>query len=467
MTADTSPGSLGIILAGIRPVATSVGLSQQFAPVFVIDVAETNSEAPATATLTTAANPLNTSAAGMVGTIGQSGDATTITGTLAQIATDFAKITYSSSFAVSDSVRLTVTDAQENSASASFAVSVTATNTAPGTATVAPYVQATATGQVAMLTGSNLIYTASSGTDTVTAAQSGSTVNGGGAGSVLTLFADGTSFGFTNHGGHALVVQNAGSGSIGGGAAGSSLVAFLDGGPMLYKGFAGKDMLIGGAGASTIDGGQGGTLTVFGGSGTMVLTGGRDAETVVGGSGAETIQAAASGGAYFGGSGGSQMTATGAGTFLIGAVAGDVLNASALGGDGLVAGAGNETLNGGGSQYQNLFFAGTGNDRIILGHGDDTLVGGSGTATVNMGAGSSAIYAGAGQELLAFTNGVSALAHDLISGFKVGTDHMQLSAGLGVTDYVPSGSTTTLAFNDGTHVTLLGVAGAREAALFT
>ncbi|WP_428375349.1 hypothetical protein [Lichenicoccus sp.] len=465
MTTDPSSGSTGIILAGLRPVNISVGLPQVFDTVFVIDVAEPGSS-PATATLTTTANALIIPA-GTVGSISQAGYTTTIHGTAAEITADIDRIAYSSNFAVSDSVTLTFTDAADHSASAGFAVDVTATNTAPGTATVAPYVRATAVGQVATLTGSNQIYTASAGTDTVTAMQSGSTINGGGAGSVLTLFADGTSFGFTNHGGHALVVQNAGSGTIGGGAAGSSLVAFLDGGPVLYKGDAGQDMLIGGAGASTVDGGQAGALTVFGGSGTMVLNGGHDAETVVGGSGAETIQAAASGGAYFGGSGGSQMTATGAGTFLIGAVGGDVLTSSALGGDGLVAGAGNETLNGGGSQYQNLLFAGAGRDQIMLGRGADTLVGGSGTAMVAMGAGSAAIYVGSGQETFAFTNGVSAQAYDLISGFKVGTDHLQLSAGLGVVGYASSGSTTAIALNDGTHVTLLGVAGATEATLFT
>ena len=465
MANDPSPADTVIILAGIRPVNIAVGVSKALNTLYVIDEVATSATV-ATATMTTTANALGMPASGTVGSIVQTGFTTTITGTIAQITTDLDLISYSSPFAVSDSVTLSLADTGGNNGSTSFAVSVTASAAAPGSATVAPYVQGGAAGRTALLTGANQIYTAGAGSDTVTAAQAGSTIDGGVAGSMLTLFADGTSFGFTNHGGHALVVQNAGSGTIGGGVAGSSLVAFLDGGPALYQGDAGRDMLIGGAGASTVDGGQSGSLTVFGGSGSMVLNGGRDAETIVGGRGAETIQAAASGGAYFGGSGGSLMRATGAGTFLIGAVGGDMLTASALGGDGLVAGAGNETLNGGGSQYQNLFFGGTGNDQVTLGRGADTVVGASGTMTVAMGAGSSALYVGSGAATLAFARGTSAQAHDLVSGFKVGTDHMQLAAGLGVTGYASSGSTTAITLNDGTHITLLGVAGAREALLF-
>ena len=378
---------------------------------------------------------------------------------------------YTSQSAVNDTITLGVIDAAGNSKSSSFAVSVLPNQNLPSAATSGSYVQPTAGGQNATLSGGNQIYAADNKTDVVTATNTPSSVVGGGAGSMLTLTQDGGSYDFANKGGSALVVANAAPGTIQGGASGSTLVAFLGTQSSTYMGGVGKDELIGGGGNMTITGGNGGSLTVFGGAGRLDFRGGHnDHETVVGGSGAETIHAAATGGDYFGGTGGSQMFATGAGTFLIGAVAGDVLTTSPIGGDGLVAGAGNETLNASGSAYENVLFGGSGTDLVMLGAGRDTYVGGSGSATIELGHGSAAMFTGTGASLFSFDAGRTGGGSDYIGGFRVGTDHLRLSGGLSVTAFASQGgvggASTALQLSDGTRIQIAGVSGASQASLF-
>ena len=463
-----------IVIGGARTLSTSVGVAVQIQTLMVIDYGAT-SETTASVTLDSLNNPLVVGN-GVEGSIATSsgGRSVTFSGTLDQLNADLKLLSYLGGSAGNDTVTMTVTDIAGNTKSTSFGVSVLGTAVDPGGATIASYVAPTSVGQNATLSGGNQIYTASSDTDTVTASGTASTVTGGAAGSTLTLVQNGGSYHYNNEGGAATIVANSAAGTIHGGTAGSTLVAFLNDQATSYTGGSGDDEIIGGSGSMTVTGGQGGSLTVFGGSGTFTFQGGHDSETVVGGAGAETIHAAASGGAYFGGSGGSQMFATGANSFLIGAVDGDVMTASALGGDGLVAGAGNETLNGGGSRWQNVLFGGSGHDSVMLGAGSDTYVGGSGTATIQMGSGSADLFAGTGAETFNFdsvhTNaalGSGTPGSDWISGFRVGVDHMHLTGGLSVTGYASSGGSTSLQLTDGTHIQLAAVSGVTQAGLFS
>lgn len=456
-----------IVIGGVRAISTSVGLAVPIETLMVIDTGAT-SNTTATVTLTSATTPLSFSAAAMLGKVSTSGRSVSFSGTLDQVNADLKLLSYLGRSAGNDTITMIVTDNAGNSRIASFGVSVLPTPTDKGGATVASYVAPTSIGQDATLSGGNQIYTASDHTDTVMATGTASSVTGGGAGSTLTLVQRGGSYQFDNGGGTALVVAVSAAGTIGGGALGSRLTAFLQDRSTTYTGGYGNDEIIGGSGSMTINGGAGGSLTVFGGTGTLVFKGGHGSEIVVGGAGAETIHAAASGGAYFGGTGGSQMFATGAGSFLIGSVNGDVMTASALGGDGLVAGAGNETLNGGGSRWQNVLFGGSGNDMVMLGAGQDTYVGGTGTATVQFGSGSAALFSGNGAELFsldaAHTGGATP-GTDMISGFQVGVDHLRLSGGLSVSSYASTGGMTSLNLTDGTQIHLAGVSGASQASL--
>ena len=159
------------------------------------------------------------------------------------------------------------------------------------------------------------------------------------------------------------------------------------------------------------------------------------------------------------------MFATGAGSFLIGDVSGDVLTASSFGGDGLVAGGGNETLNGAGSTWENVLFGGSGNDTVMLGHGADSFVGGSGAATVAIGSGNADLFAGSGAELFSFQAGRTG-GSDVISGFRVGADHLRLSGGLAVARSSSARGMTSIRLTDGTQIHLAGISGVPQASLF-
>ncbi len=455
-----------IVLGGVRPLSTSVGVAVPLQNLMVIDTGAI-SATTATATLHTTSTAL-TIGSGLQGSVSTSDGGKTIifAGTLDQINADLTRLSYLSEAAGNDTVTLSVTDDAGNTKSASFAVSVLPTTNNAGAPTTGGYVQPTSSGQNATLSGGNQIYTADNKTDIVVASNVSSSVTGGASGSTLTLVQQGGSYDFTNKAGSTMVVADSAPGTIEGGTAGSRLVAFLQDQPTTYVGGYGNDELIGGSGKMTVMGGQGGSLTVFGGAGALTFQGGaHDAETVVGGTGAETIHAAATGGDYFGGSGGSQMFATGAGSFLIGDVGGDVLTASAFGGDGMVAGAGNETLNGAGSSWENVLFGGSGSDTVMLGHGADSFIGGSGAATVQIGSGNAALFVGSGAELFSFQAGHTG-GSDVISGFRVGTDHLRLSGGLAVAGSSSGGGMTSIRLTDGTQIHLAGVSGAPQASLF-
>ena len=240
------------------------------------------------------------------------------------------------------------------------------------------------------------------------------------------------------------------------GAAGSTTTVFAETASVSYVGGTGTDEIIGGSGSMSIQGGTGGSLLVFGGTGTMNFVGGGESDTVVGGVGGETIAAGA--GAVFAGTGGSTLSALGAQTYLVGNMTGDQVTASKAGGDLLVAGTGNETLNGGASGYANLMFGGTGGtDAVTLGHGNDTYVGGTSGTVLQMGAGNANVFLGAGAaSTLDLVNG-STGGSDFVTNYRVGTDHIKASGYSANPTVSAAAGGTVLTFSDKTSITLGGV----------
>ena len=87
------------------------------------------------------------------------------------------------------------------------------------------------------------------------------------------------------------------------------------------------------------------------------------------------------------------------------------------------AGSGNDTINGGSGI--NLLFAGSGNDVLNGAANNDYLFGGSGTDVFAAGAGHNFMQAGTGVDT--FMLSASDTASDLIAGFKLGVDHLQIA----------------------------------------
>ena len=88
--------------------------------------------------------------------------------------------------------------------------------------------------------------------------------------------------------------------------------------------------------------------------------------------------------------------------------------------------------------------------------GLDTLVGGSGAGTIILGSGPDAIFAGIGADRLAVMRG-DAGGVDVIAGFKVGTDSIDLSGYPAPPRIVIAGGNTTVDLSGGTAITLLGI----------
>ncbi|CAN5278157.1 hypothetical protein BH10PSE7_BH10PSE7_23640 [soil metagenome] len=117
--------------------------------------------------------------------------------------------------------------------------------------------------------------------------------------------------------------------------------------------------------------------------------------------------------------------------------AGDDALQGGLGIDVIGGGDGNDRLNGGGGI--DLMTGGNGNDRLVGGFGQDLLSGGAGTDTINGdtgadtidgGGGGDRLFGGAGHDRfyydLASDSANTAYGHDVIRGFKVGEDKIDL-----------------------------------------
>ena len=326
---------------------------------------------------------------------------------------------------------------------------------------------------------------------------------------VLTNAANSNTGGVAAFGGTVEIATNGAAGTGPLSADGGRLI--LDAGVTSGPINAGRDS---GAAVSVADGshtvfaGQGG-LSFQNGSGTSVVVGAImptttiqsespvfGALSVTGGTGSVTVFGGNEGGAIFGGTAGGNVIVAGVSVAPSPAIGGAIPVTIGGGGNGdllvvagvqnnLVAAAGgNETLTGSGATGSNVFFGGSGADLIVAGSGQDLIVGGTGTATLVGGVGSTAIFAGAGRDLilggaggdyiqagsgnatvfagagsdlLAVVNG-QAGGSMVVSGFRVGTDHLAARGYSSAPQQTTSGGNTVLTFSDNTRVTLLGVA---------
>jgi len=281
---------------------------------------------------------------------------------------------------------------------------------------------------------------AGAGSDTIEATGSSTSVTGG-TGSLVLVASGGAS---TVSGGSGADTVFAGDGgSIQGGSAGGNLLVATGGATTLVGGGSG-DTEVAGGGSSTLvlqpDGtafGGGGTTTVFG-AGADIMVGGTGSTVLVGSSG--------TGNAMFAGAGNTTMF-------------GGTGNDTMVGGTGqtvMVLGNGNDLLAGGPGSV--TVFGGGGNDTTFAtGGGTLYLMAGSGNNQVVLGAGATNVTAGSGPDTFDVSNG-KAGGVDVINGFKVGTDQLNLF-GYTAANAQPqfSGGNAIFTLSDGTRITLVGV----------
>lgn len=186
-----------------------------------------------------------------------------------------------------------------------------------------------------------------------------------------------------------------------------------------------------------------GRLTLNGGGGNDILTGGSAGDVIEGGDGADRVFAGAGDDVVDGGAGsdrlfgdaGSDTINGSAGRDLIrGGTDDDVLEGDG-GSDTLFGDHGNDTIGGGDSD--DTIFGGKGRDRIDGGSGNDRLFGNSGYDTISGGAGNDFIRGGRGRDLLYGDDGNDVLIGDghkdtLIGGS--GSDRASGGAGADVID---------------------------------
>lgn len=228
--------------------------------------------------------------------------------------------------------------------------------------------------------------------------------------------------------------------------AASTVRLFSGGGDTIYAGMATATITLTGTRGDTIYA-RSAQLSFINGSGASVL---------YTGSGTVIVQAGSGGGTYYAGTGGnSQLTAgTGLVTFH-GAASGDVLTAAGSAADKLIAGAGNETLNGGTATGSIILQAGSGADWLIAGKGKTTFIVGTGNSSITIGGISDIIQIQSGQ----------AGGLDSVTGFRLGIDtlHMMNFGPLAMTAAINGQKSdghggTLLTFADNTRIDLLGLA---------
>ncbi len=292
-------------------------------------------------------------------------------------------------------------------------------------------------GTVFNLNGDNnyLFSVAASATDSVT----------GDNNTVYSFEAAGTVLNLTLSGLGDVVVLGSGATNIYGDSSSSEI--FGGSGALTYNGDGGIIVL---SGAATIVGSAAHT-EVWGGAGTVQYIGESGYDDVIMSTGSATIHAGGGGGWYEGGTNGHnfiQGSDSGLGTILAAGGNGDTITGGSHGGDYFLAGAGNETLNGGNSFGTQVMFLGSGFASVTTGTASSIIDTGSGSALIN-GAGSTMVYGGSGQ-----SDTYTAEAGSLgVVGFRVGVDHV----GGSINSVAFQGNNTTLQLSDGASVTLFGV----------
>nr|WP_321985505.1 Ig-like domain-containing protein [uncultured Lichenicoccus sp.] len=320
------------------------------------------------------------------------------------------------------------------------------------------------------------------GSDTVDAASGAATIYSRGA----SLLVHGGSGSLAVNGGSGPLTFLGGSGSttVSGGAAAAVIVGGAAGG-VLTGGSAGDSVLVsnGSAGAATTIQGEGGGNQIFGSaSGQDVLDLGAGRSSVLGGGGATTIQGGATGSVIFTGSGptvvvagagGQDTIVGGAGNLAVEANHGEAVfggsgaldvAGSMTGADSIIGGSGALTVAGRGGNM--LVVGGSGSSNIRTGNGASLIFAGAGNMTLNGGSGSMQVIVGAGHATVAEGSGptsydvVSGAAGgiEIVSGFKVGTDRIDLFGyQSSQTTILSNGTTSIVQLSDGTKIELLGV----------
>ncbi|NGM19509.1 calcium-binding protein [Roseomonas stagni] len=113
------------------------------------------------------------------------------------------------------------------------------------------------------------------------------------------------------------------------------------------------------------------------------------------------------------------------------------------GDDTIVSGGGDDTVFSGSGD--DMVLAGSGNDEVLLRSGDDTAYGENGDDTLNGGSGDDSLSGGRGDDFLVGGSGDDGMnggtgddvfafddgfGHDLILGFTIGTDTLQITSGI-------------------------------------
>ena len=292
----------------------------------------------------------------------------------------------------------------------------------------------TAGGNVIYSSGTDLIV-AASGATTINASGDGSGILGGASGSItadvtanaVTISSAGTDLAATVSGNNAVIFGGSGTTTLDLTGSNGTLAA--------------ADTLAGGSGAETVDASGGSSRSYyFGGTGPLSFVGGAGMATIVGApTGTEAVTVGSGGlvfSAYLTDNASTITAGSGSGgSTIFGGADSDVTyntSSTAAGAALFNAGAGNETLDAGGSSTNNNFFAGTGSETITGGSGDNWFVF---NATL--------------------TGGAADIITDYHAGDKlalVGYDTTQSAASV-LGNATVSGAGVTLALSDNTKIT--------------
>jgi Ca2+-binding RTX toxin-like protein len=162
----------------------------------------------------------------------------------------------------------------------------------------------------------------------------------------------------------------------------------------------GSQLFIGGVGDDVFEpttAQAGHVIAAFGGAGDDILTGGDAADRLVAGVGDDTLDGAGGDDSLEGGDGADTLAGGDGDDTLDGGAGNDALQGGS-GVDILIGGAGNDALDGGSGN--DTLTSGAGNDSLTGGRGDDTLDGGNGADILLGGVGKDILIGGAGDDTL-------------------------------------------------------------------
>ncbi|NPD65224.1 calcium-binding protein [Lichenicola cladoniae] len=278
-------------------------------------------------------------------------------------------------------------------------------------------------------TGNNLI-SLGSGADTVVSDGTDRILASTGSATISLTGTNSTIYGGS---GNLVVDDKAGTGTSLAGGSGNALIV---GGTNSFYSLNGTSTVFAGT-SDTIN--AAGDTTVYGAGGTSLTQTGSASLTFIGGVGNATVNSGAGAATVFGANG-SNITYTGHGM--------------------VIAGSGNETLNGSGSTQGFIGFISNqstaAGDSISGGSGDDTLVAGIGNQTLSGGAGMN--------QFIIAANGTAGNASITISDFGSSAGNMVQLYGYGANEVaktlstaVVSGSNTTVTLSDKSTITFNNV----------